>query len=319
LSTVLITDHAWPDLAIERSVIEGAGFRVAAGPAVPASAQAISALASEHQPTSILTCWAPVDASAIAASSRLRHVGRIGVGLDNIDVGACTSRGVAVTNVPDYCVEEVSDHALGFALAWTRGIVSFDRAVRAGRWNPAQARLRRLATLTVGIVGYGRIGRATARKFAAFGCRVLVHSRTAPERTEGVEVFDLDTLLAASDIVVLHAPLVAATRHLINAQRIAQMKTGALLINLSRGGLVDTSAVIEALRSGQLGGAALDVLESEPEVPPALLEQEAALLTPHIAFSSDTSLAELRRRAAEEAVRMLRGQAPLHLCNTPKT
>ncbi len=321
VTTVLITDYAWPDLEIERSVIEGAGFRMAAGPAMPASAETIASLVRDHQPASILTCWAQVDASAVGASPALRHVGRIGVGLDNIDVAACTARGVAVTNVPDYCIEEVSDHALGFALAWTRGIVIFDRAVRSGHWNPAQAKLRRLATQTIGIVGYGRIGRATARKFAAFGCRVLVHSRSlpqpAPEPTAGIEVVDLDALLAASDIVVLHVPLVEATRHLIDARRIAQMKPGALLVNVSRGGLVDTAAVIEALRSGHLGGAALDVLESEPVVPTALLEEEAALLTPHVAFSSDTSLAELRRRAAEEAVRMLRGQPPLNLCNAP--
>lgn len=319
MTTVLITDHAWPELEIERAVIEGAGFRLAAGPAVPASAATIAALVREHQSASILTCWAQVDASAIGASQALRHVGRIGVGLDNIDVAACTTRGIPVTNVPDYCIEEVSDHALAFALAWTRGIVAFDRAVRAGRWDPAQARLRRLATQTVGIVGHGCIGRATARKFAAFGCRVLVHTRSAPAPSlDGtVEFVDLDTLLAASDIVVLHLPLVDATRHLIDARRIAQMKPRSLLINLSRGGLVDTDAVVDALHVGRLGAAALDVLESEPVVPRALLDEQNLLLTPHVAFSSDTSLAELRRRAAEEAVRVLCGQAPLHLCNAP--
>jgi len=317
MSTVLITDYAWPDLEIERAVIEGAGFRMAAGPAVPASAEAIASLAQEHQPASILTCWAKVDASALAASRVLKHVGRIGVGLDNIDLAACTERGIAVTNVPDYCIEEVSDHALGLALAWTRGIVTFDRAVRAGQWDPSQARLRRMSTQTVGIIGYGRIGRATARKFSAFGCRVLVHSRSAPEATAGVQACDLDALLAASDIVVLHVPLVEATRHLIDARRIAQMKPGGLLINVSRGGLVDTDAVVDALRSGQLGAAALDVLETEPDVPRALLEQPAVLLTPHVAFSSDASLAELRQRAAEEAVRVLHGQPPLNLCNPP--
>lgn len=317
MTTILITDHAWPDLEIERAVIEGAGFRMAAGPAVPANAAQIAALAREHKPASILTCWAQVDANAIGASSALRHVGRIGVGLDNIDVAACTARGISVTNVPDYCIEEVSDHAVGFALAWTRGIVTFDRAVRAGRWDPAQAKLRRLATQTVGIVGYGRIGRATARKFAAFGCTILVYSAPAPETAAGLEVVGLDALLSASDIVVLHVPLVESTRHLIDARRIAQMKPGALLVNVSRGGLVDTHAVVEALRSGQLGGAALDVLESEPDVPPTLRQQEGVLLTPHVAFSSDTSLAELRRRAAEEAVRVLLGHPALNLCNDP--
>lgn len=315
-ATVLITDHAWPDLDIERAIIEAAGLRLVAGPAVPAPAAAITALVREHQPAAILTCWATVDAQAIAASQPLVHVGRIGVGLDNIDVAACSARGVRVTNVPDYCVEEVSDHAVGFALAWTRGLVSFDRAVRAGHWNPAQARLRRLADLTVGITGMGRIGRATAAKLAGFGCRLLAHSQRPPQGLTGIESVALDTLLAASDIVVLHVPLTERTRGLMNAQRIAAMKPGALLINVSRGAVVDTPAVVAALQSGQLGGAALDVLDSEPEVPADLLAQEGAMFTPHVAFSSDASLAELRRRAAEEAVRVLAGQSPMNPCNT---
>jgi D-3-phosphoglycerate dehydrogenase / 2-oxoglutarate reductase len=314
-STVLITDHAWPDLDIERAVLEGAGYRVVAGPAAPASATAIAALSREHQPASILTCWAQVDAQAIAASRPLVHVGRIGVGLDNIDAAACTARDVRVTNVPDYCIEEVSDHALGFALAWTRGLVSFDRAVRAGHWDPSQARLRRLANLTVGLVGYGRIGRASARKFAAFGCRVLAHSSSMPTDAAGAEMVTLDALLQSSDIVVLHVPLTDKTRGLIDSRRIATMKRGALLINVSRGAVVDSPAVTEALQSGQLGGAGLDVLDSEPQVPAALLAQDGALFTPHIAFSSDAALAELRRRAAEEAVRLLRGEPPHHPCN----
>jgi D-3-phosphoglycerate dehydrogenase len=314
--TVFITDHAWPDLDIERAVIERAGLRMVAGPAVPASADAIAELAREHQPGSILTCWAPVDAHAITASRHLVHVGRIGVGLDNIDVATCTARGVRVTNVPDYCVEEVSDHAVGFSLAWTRGLVSFDRAVRAGRWDPAQARLRRLANLTVGIVGYGRIGRASARKFGAFGCRVLAHNQTPSAGAAGAEMVSFEVLLAQSDIVVLHVPLTERTRGLFNRRRIAAMKPGSLLINVSRGGVVDTLAVVEALRSGHLGGAALDVLDSEPTVPPDLLAQAGVMLTPHVAFSSDASLAELRRRAAEEAVRMLTGQPPHNPCNT---
>jgi D-3-phosphoglycerate dehydrogenase len=315
-ATVLITDHAWPDLDIERAIIEDAGLRLVAGPAVPMPAAAITALVREHQPAAILTCWATVDAQAIAASQPLVHVGRIGVGLDNIDVAACSAHGVRVTNVPDYCVEEVSDHAVGFALAWTRGLVSFDRAVRAGQWNPAQARLRRLADLTVGIIGMGRIGRATAAKLTGFGCRLLSHSQRPPKGLAGIESVPLDTLLSASDIVVLHVPLTERTRSLMNAQRIAAMKPGALLINVSRGAVVDTPAVVAALQSGQLGGAALDVLDSEPEVPADLSAQEGAMFTPHVAFSSDASLAELRRRAAEEAVRVLAGQSPMNPCNT---
>ena len=270
MSTVLLTDHAWPDDAIERAVVEAAGHRLVCGPAEPAAASAIEALAREHEPEAILTCWAPVSAAAIEASNPLRIVARLGVGLDNIAVDVATARGVWVTNVPDYCVDEVSDHAVGFVLAWTRGLVGFDREVRAGRWQPAAARLRRLSVLTCGIVGFGRIGQATARKLAAFGCRLLVHD-PHPAPTAGVEPVDLDALMLQSDVVIVHAPLTQGTRHLIDGARLAQMKPGGLLVNVSRGAVVDTQAVIDALRSGHLAGAGLDVLESEPKVPLSLI------------------------------------------------
>ncbi|HSW20413.1 MAG TPA: C-terminal binding protein [Ramlibacter sp.] len=314
--TVLLTDYAWPDDSVERSIVEAAGMRLVSGPATPLPADGIEVLSREHQPSAILTCWAPVSANAIAAAPQLKIVARLGVGLDNIAVDAATQRGVWVTNVPDYCVEEVSDHAVGFALAWTRGLIRFDREVRAGRWDPATARLRRLAELTCGIVGFGRIGRATARKLGAFGCSVLAHDPHLANDCDGVQSVDLSALLSRSDIVIVHAPLTQATRHLINRERIAQMPPGGLLINVSRGPVVDTDAVIEALGSGQLSAAALDVLESEPDVPAQLRTHPGAMLMPHVAFSSDASLVELRRRAAEEVVRVLRGDAPQQPRNT---
>lgn len=317
IDTVLLTDYAWPDDSIEREVVEAAGMRLVAGPAAPSAAKHIEELVAAHQPAGIMTCWAEVSAAAIAASKPLRIVARLGVGLDNIAVPAATARGVWVTNVPDYCVDEVSDHAIGFALAWTRGLVHFDREVRAGRWAPASAKLRRLAALTCGIVGFGRIGRATARKLTAFGCRLLAHDPNLSGEVAGVPCVDLRTLLSQSDIVIVHAPLLAATHHLINRASLALMPKGGLLINVSRGGVVDTDAVIEALQSGQLSAAALDVLESEPNVPSALLAQPGAMLTPHVAFSSDASLAELRRRAAEEVVRVLQGRPPEEPRNVP--
>lgn len=313
--TVFLTDYAWPDDSVERGIVERAGMQLISGPAMPSSASAIEALVRAHRPSAILTCWAPVSAEAIKASAELKIVARLGVGLDNIAVDAATAQDVLVTNVPDYCVEEVSDHAVGFALAWTRGLVHFDREVRAGRWAPADARLRRLGALNCGLVGYGRIARATARKLRAFGCRVLAHDPFIPKDTDGVQVVGLDDLLAQSDIVIVHAPLTEGTRHLINRERIALMRPGSLLINVSRGPIVDTDAVIDALQSGRLSGAALDVLESEPNVPPALLAEPGAMLTPHVAFSSDASLLELRRRATEEVVRVLRGESPHNPCN----
>ncbi|WP_324276747.1 C-terminal binding protein [Blastococcus brunescens] len=267
--TVLLTDRAWPDDSVERAVLEAAGLRLVSGPAVPAPAEQIERLVRKHQPVAVLTNWAQVTGAAIAAAP-VRHVARMGVGLDNIDVASAAARGVWVTNVPDYCIDEVSDHALAMVLAWTRGLIPANRQVHEGTWDPAAARLRRLASLTCGVVGLGRIGRATAAKLGAFGARVLGSDPGVTRELPGVEVVDLDRLLTDSDVVVLHAPLVPATHHLIGAREIARMPAGGLLVNVSRGGLVDSDAVATALADGHLSGAALDVLESEPEVPEAL-------------------------------------------------
>ncbi len=316
-NTVLLTDYAWPDDSIERGIVESAGFQLVSGPSSPAPAAVIEQMVREHRPAAILTCWARVSATAIAEAPDLKIVARLGVGLDNIDVEAATANGVWVTNVPDYCVEEVSDHAVGFVLAWTRGLVGFGRQVRAGEWNPAGARLRRLATLTCGIIGFGRIGRATARKLGGFGCRLLAHDPHAGAAAD-VQLVELDSLMRQSDIVIVHAPLTESTRHLIDHARLALMKPGGLLINVSRGAVVDTVAIVDALRTGQLSAAGLDVLEFEPDVPEELRLHPGAMLTPHVAFSSDTSLVELRQRAAQEVVRVLRGLAPEQARNVPK-
>lgn len=317
-TTVLLTDHAWPDDTVERSVIEEAGLTLVTGPADPDASEVIEDLVARHRPAGILTCWAPVSARAIGSSPELRIVARLGVGLDNIAVDAVTSHGAWVTNVPDYCVDEVSDHAVGMVLAWTRGLVRLDREVRGGSWNPAGARLRRLSELTCGVVGYGRIGRATTGKLRAFGCRVLASDPFPPAETSGTEMVSLEELFRRCDVVILHAPLTEGTHHLVGAEQLASMPRGGLLVNVSRGGLVDSAAVARALESGRLAGAAFDVLESEPDVPAALLGHPGVVLTPHVAFSSDASVIELRRRAAEEVVRVLRGGSPLHPCNRPR-
>ncbi len=252
----------------------------------------------------------------ITACAKLRIVARLGVGLDNIAVDAATSRGVWVTNVPDYCVEEVSDHAVGMLLAWARGLMEFDRQTKSGVWSPASAQLRRVRDLTCGIVGFGRIGRRTAAKLRGFGVRLIAHAPTFTTATEGVQPVSLEELLGASDVIILHAPLTEATGHLLDQDRLQRVKPGAFLINVSRGALVDTAALLNALESGRLSGAALDVLESEPTVPPGLLRPDV-MLTPHVAFSSQASVHELRRRASEEIVRVLRGEPPQHPRNQP--
>ncbi len=320
--TVLLTDYAWPDVTLETGIIEGAGFRLVTGPAKAAAAEVIAGLAAEHQPAAIMTNWAAVSAAAIAASPPLRLVARLGVGLDNIAVDEATRRGIWVTNVPDYCVEEVSDHAVAMLLAWARGVIHFDREVKAGRWEPASARLRRVRDLTCGIIGLGRTGRRTAEKLRGFGVRLLAHTRrsgigAAGLDAGGVETTTLEDLLVRSDAVIVHVPLTPETHHLLNRERLALMKSGAFLVNVSRGAVIDSHALVDALDSGKLAGAALDVLEDEPRVPPGLLRPDV-ILTPHVAFSSDASLRDLRRKASEEVVRVLRGERPRHARNEPQ-
>jgi D-3-phosphoglycerate dehydrogenase len=204
-------------------------------------------------------------------------------------------------------------------LAWSRGLLHFDREVKAGRWEPASARLRRLRTLTCGIVGYGRIGRRTGQKLSTgFGARVIAYDPAPRSDDLSVEFVRLDELLARSDVVIVHAPSTPQTRHLINSESLAAMRPGAFLVNVSRGALVDTDALIEALERGHLSGAGIDVLEDEPAVPAALAARSEVILTPHVAFSSDASLIELRQSACEEVVRVLRGEQPLEARNTPQ-
>jgi D-3-phosphoglycerate dehydrogenase len=316
MAVVVQTDFAWPDVSLERAVLEAAGHTLIAGRSTPAPEAEIEALVAAHNPQAIMTCWAQVSAKAIAAPSDLRIVQRIGVGLDNIAVPAATERGAWVANVPDYCVGEVADHAVALLLDWARGTVGFDRSVKAGEWNPAAAQLRRVADLTVGIIGLGRIGSATAHRLAAFGCNVLGYSPSG-RAVPGVAVGKLDSLMAQSDAIIIHAPLTETSQHLMNAERIAAMKPGAYLINVSRGPLVNTDALIAALERGHLSGAGLDVVEGEPQPPRALVDRADVIVTPHIAFSSDASLAELRRRSAEEVVRVLAGETPHFPCNSP--
>jgi D-3-phosphoglycerate dehydrogenase len=312
-----MTDRAWPDDSVEREVIEAAGFRFVTGPPEAPSTLEVERAVTRHQPAAVMTCWAQVSATAMTLSTPLQLVARMGVGLDNIAVDYATGHGILVTNVPDYCVEEVSDHAVGFALAWTRGLIHFEREVRAGRWDPSSAKLRRLSALTCGVVGFGRIGRRTATKLRALGATVVASEPFPPADTEGIKVVPLPDLLVASDIVIIHAPLTETTRHLIGEPELALMPPGGLLINVSRGPLVDTDAVIAALNSGHLGAAGLDVLQSEPEVPAGLLAHPNAMITPHVAFSSDVAVEQLRRTAAEEVVRVLSGQPPRYACNRP--
>jgi D-3-phosphoglycerate dehydrogenase len=299
---VVVTDHPWPDLDIESAICEAAGYRlVDLHPAVdPAeTAEAV------RDAVGIMTCWAPVTAEVIEAAVDLKVVSRLGVGLDNIHVPTAHRLGVTVTRVPDYCMEEVADHTLALVLAWARGTTAQDRLVQQGRWEPNAVPVRRLSEQVVGIWGAGTIGRKAAHRFVALGCRVLVDDRHPESAPPGTTPVPLAELLATC-----HTPLNDETRGIVDAELLAAMKPGALFVNTSRGGLVDLEALLAALDHGTLGAAALDVLPDEPAIHPDLLGRPDVILTPHIAWASPTAMAELRRRTAEDLVRVLRGEEP---------
>ena len=318
-SRVLLTDHAWPGVEVAAGLCDAAGFDLVEAPPGATEAE-LAALAADVD--GILTCWARVTAKVIAASPALRVVSRMGIGLDNIDLGAAAARHVAVTRVPDYCVEEVSDHVVGLLHAWARCILTADRDVRAGVWDPGRYAPRRVSSLVTGVWGLGPTGRRTAEKLAGLGDpelggQVLADDRHPELAPPGVRSVPADVLLAECDVLSLHLPLTPDTRDLLDAARLARMKPGALLINTSRGALVDVDALGTALDTGTPGAAALDVLPGEPEVPAALRPRPDVILTPHIAFSSAHSVLDLRRRSTEDLLRVLAGVPPLNPVTRP--
>lgn len=313
--TIVLTDRGWDDADIERQLCDDAGYDLV-DMQEPADEDALVRAVTEADPVGILFCWAPVTARVLAAAPRLAVASRLGVGLDNIDLPEAARRNLTVTRVPDYCVEEVSDHVVALVHNWARGVTAFDRDVRSGRWQPGMRDLRRVRDLTVGVWGLGAIGSATAAKFAALGCTVVGHNRSVVGPPAGVEVVSPAELLARSDVVSLHVPAVPGAAPLIGATELAAMRPGSLLVNTSRGALVDTDALVSALRTGTPGAAALDVLPAEPEVPEVLRaamtgpDAVDVTITPHVAFSSTASVTELRVRATEDLLRVLREEPP---------
>lgn len=299
MDEILITDSDWPSLDIERSIFEAGGYRLR----VAQCRSEADVIAEGSRAIALLDQYAPITDAVLGALPRVRVVGRYGVSLDPVDVEAARRRGVRVVNVPDYCISEAADHALALILTLTRGIVALDRSVRRGTWDYREGgELRRTAELQLGLVGVGEIGTAVARRAAALGFRVVAADPRHPQ-LDGVLDVSLDELLATSDVVSLHAPLGPKTRHLIGERELRRMRPEAFLVNTSRGGLIDQVALVSALRSGALGGAALDVLEHEPiAADDPLLGLPNVVLTPHAAFFSSQSLVDLKTRVARGIV-----------------
>jgi D-3-phosphoglycerate dehydrogenase len=237
--------------------------------------------------------------------------------VDTIDLQAATDLGIIVANVPDYCVDEVADQTLSLILGWVRKQVFFNQRIKSNQWDFQQGRpIHRIRGKILGLIGCGKIGVEVARRISAFGVRVIAFDPYLKKPPQGIELFDIDTVLKDSDFLSIHCPLNESTHHLIDGKALGKMEKKPLLINTSRGPIVDEKALIQALAEGQVSGAGLDVLEEEPPDPQnPLLKMENVILSPHVSFYSEESIRELKRRTAENVVEVLMGKWPKSVVN----
>jgi glyoxylate reductase len=259
-----------------------------------------------------------VDAALLERAPRLRIVANAVVGYEHVDLRACAARGIVVTNTPDVLTEATADLTWALILATVRRLPQAERSLRAGEfhgWGFWDYLGGDLAGATLGIFGMGRIGRAVARRAAGFGMRVVYHSRARlppeEEARSDAKPISFDALLARSDVLTLHAPLTAETRHAIGREALGRMRPGAYLVNTARGALVDEAALVEALRDGRLAGAGLDVYEREPEITPGLIDLPNVVLLPHVGSATKDTRTRMAMLAARNVHAVLGGRAPL--------
>ncbi len=309
---IVITDYSFPNLDVEEGILKPLGYELVAWKE-KRSATELTQLVADAD--AVITQFAPVNAEVIASMQHAKVIVRYGIGVDNVDLDAAKARGIPVCNVPDYCVDEVADHTLAFILATTRQVVSNCVLLREGKWGLATSldQMKAMRDLTVGVVGFGRIGREVAARLRAFKCKVLVHDPVvAPAEIErsGCVAVSLQELLATSDVITLHCPSMAQTRGMINRESLATTKRGVIMVNLSRGDLIDSAALTEALQSGQVAAAALDVFAPEP-IPAdhPILKMSQVTASAHIASCSVPAVRKLRETAANLAVMALRGES----------
>ncbi|QTE31629.1 C-terminal binding protein [Pengzhenrongella sicca] len=312
---IVITECDHDSFAPEHDLTDPAGAELV----LTQSRSAAELIANAADADAILVQYAQITAEVMDALPRLRAIGRYGVGVDSVDIAAATARGIAVCNVPDYGTESVSDHAIGLTLAAVRGIPRLDRGVRAGSFDLAAVRpLFQTRGRVFGIIGLGLIGTATARKAAGLGYEVIAYdvAATPGQVFHGFAAVTLDELLERSQVISLHTPLTDETRGMIGAAELARMRTDAILVNTSRGGVVDGDALVEALRAGSILGAAIDVHESEPlAAGHPLTTFDSVVLTPHLAWYTEESYDELKRRTVENVLEVCAGRAPRNIVN----
>lgn len=309
----------WPAYDIDGpttgALLQQAGFTIRLHPRTAhRSAAEVAEIVGDA--VGVIASTDPFDASVFAACPDLRVIARTGVGVDAIDIDAATRAGVVVATTPGANEEAVADHALAMILALQRRLAENDAAIRAGRWERAGSLTPSdLYGATVGLIGSGAIGRAVIRRLLAFGTTVLVYDPFLVEPPEGTVLVDLPELLERSDVVSVHAPLTQTTRGLLGSEQFAAMKPGAVVINVSRGGIVDELALADALRSGHLAGAGVDTFEREPLGDSPLRDLPTVILSPHIAGLSHRSIVAMTEQATQAVLDVLNGRLPTHPVN----
>jgi D-3-phosphoglycerate dehydrogenase len=314
--TVLVTDYTWSSTEPEAQVLAQVGAKLL----VASSGSETELIELVPQADAILTCFAHVTPAVIQAGTKLQVIGRYGIGVDNIAVDEATVRGIPVTNVPAYCLDEVSEHALAFMFALARNVCRYNAAIHDGNWELKTGMpMYRMNGRALGILGFGKIGQTLAAKARGLGLKLLAHDPYLPaavfaqHQTERVSIEDL---FAHADFISVHMPLTPQTRHMVNRDLLRKMKPTAFLVNTSRGGVIDQDALIRALEEGWLAGAGLDVFEPErlpPEHP--LFHTPNLLATPHVAFYSEESVVELETKAAQNVADILAGRRPAAIVN----
>lgn len=310
---VLVTDRAWPDTSIEQQILAKLDAEVIE----PTSTSEADLIAAASNVDAIATNWAKVTAAVIRSSGKCQIVARFGIGLDNIAVDDATELHIPVTNCPDYCVSEVSDHALGLLLACNRRIGLYHQRSKRGEYNPTTSiPIQRLTGQTLGLLGLGKIAQTLIPKARAFGLKVIAHNQSGQDYGTGVRIVTFDELLSSSDYISVHAPLTPQTRHKFDEQAFRRMRPSAYLINTSRGGVIDHDALWTALQRNQLAGAALDVFDPEPpDLKQPLFQDERVLITPHTAFISEQAIRQMRTESMQNIVEALSGRRPNNVVN----
>ena len=315
---VAVTDYTFDVLDIEKQILEPLGCNVVSQKAATDKSQLIELV---HDADCVITQFAPVTAEVISSMTKCELIVRYGIGVDNVDIEAAAERRIPVCNVPDYCTDEVADHTLAMITDLTRRITQNTLKVRSGQWTIGVplSDMRTLRDMTVGIVGYGRIGREVARRLQAFKCRILVTDPVVSDReiaSDGLEATTLETVIRESDLLTLHCPSTEETRGMMNRDTFASMKSGALLVNVSRGTLVITKDLVDALESGALSGAAVDVVEHEPiDSESPLLSMGNVLINAHVASASLRSGELLRTGVAGTVADYLNGKTLRNVVN----